>query len=286
MPVSFWMLTLTLVPEAAAFACSGGASREGVPELTTLCQWLEQQRVAVLPKSPIGHAVQTLRPTTGRALTLYTQHGFLAIDNNAAERAPRPIAVGRNNWLFVGRARGGQTAAILFSFTSTCRRLNLDPFAYLRDVLACLAAGPLSAEELALLLPHHWTPPAPVSPARSPLTPECAGVCSADGYAFRRARGADREILEQIAPTKNSVATPHILYTNHCVTAYSQIVVQPHTPDPSAAGTEIIFTECHRHIQTINHSAENFDTRVLWWAQYCSGPRFVEMCWHICGDIK
>jgi transposase len=67
--------------------------------------------------------------------------------------------VGRNNWLFVGSATGGQTAAILFSFTSTCRRLNLDPFAYLRDVLTCLAADSLSAEELALLLPHRWTPP-------------------------------------------------------------------------------------------------------------------------------
>src|SRR5580704_19643700 len=64
-----------------------------------------------------------------------------------------------NNWLFVGSATGGQTAAVLFTFTSTCRRLNLDPFAYLRDVLACLAAGPLSAEELALLLPQRWTPP-------------------------------------------------------------------------------------------------------------------------------
>jgi transposase len=79
--------------------------------------------------------------------------------NNAAERALRPIAVGRNNWLFVGSATGGRTAATLFSFTSTCRRLNLDPFAYLRDVLSCLAAGPLSADELSLLLPHRWTPP-------------------------------------------------------------------------------------------------------------------------------
>jgi len=94
-----------------------------------------------------------------QALVLYTQHGFLAIDNNAAERALRPIAVGRNNWLFVGSATGGQTAAVLFSFTSTCRRLNLDPFAYLRDVLALLGPGPLSTDESSLLLPHRWTPP-------------------------------------------------------------------------------------------------------------------------------
>jgi transposase len=131
---------------------------KAVPELTTLCQWLEQQRGAVLPKSPFRQAVQYAL-NHWEALVLYTQHGFLAIDNNAAERALRPIAVGRNNWLFVGGATGGQTAAILFSFTSTCRRLNLDPFAYLRDVLACLAAEPLSAEDLSLLLPHNWMPP-------------------------------------------------------------------------------------------------------------------------------
>jgi transposase len=120
---------------------------KAVPELTTLCHWLRQQRDAVLPKSPFGHAVQYAL-NHWESLLLYTQHGFLAIDNNAAERALRPIAVGRNNWLFVGSATGGRTAAVLFSFTSTCRRLNLDPFAYLRDVLSCLAAGPLSADEL------------------------------------------------------------------------------------------------------------------------------------------
>jgi transposase len=129
-----------------------------LPELTTLHQWLEQQRPAALPKSPFGQAVQYAL-NHWEALLLYTQHGFLDIDNNAAERALRPIAVGRNNWLFVGSKTGGQTAAILFSFTSTCRRLNLDPFAYLRDVLTCLGADTLSTEELALLLPHRWTLP-------------------------------------------------------------------------------------------------------------------------------
>ena len=132
---------------------------KALPELSALRQWLEQQRALVLPKSPFGQAVQYAL-NHWDALLLYTQHGFLAIDNNAAERALRPIAVGRNNWLFVGSPTGGKTAAILLSFTSTCRRLNLDPFAYLRDVLSCLGADSLSTEELFLLLPHRWTPPA------------------------------------------------------------------------------------------------------------------------------
>jgi transposase len=128
---------------------------KAVPELTSLCQWLQQQREVVLPKSPFGQAVQYALKHW-EALLLYTRHGYLAIDNNAAERALRPIAVGRGNWMFVGSKTGGETAAVLFSFTSTCRRLNLDPFAYLRDVLTRLAGGPLPAEELPLLLPDRW----------------------------------------------------------------------------------------------------------------------------------
>jgi len=99
-----------------------------VPELTTLGQWLGQQRAAALPKSQFGHAVQYAL-NHWEALLLHTGHGFLAIDTNAAERALRPIAVDRNNWRFVGSATGGQTTVDHFSFTSTYRTLNLDPFA-------------------------------------------------------------------------------------------------------------------------------------------------------------
>ena len=96
-----------------------------------------------------------------QALLRYTTAGFLAIDNNAAERALRAIALGRKNWLFCGSDNGGHTAAILFTMTSTCQRHRLDPFAYLRDVLQKLAAGPLPTEQLLELLPDRWTPPPP-----------------------------------------------------------------------------------------------------------------------------
>ena len=55
------------------------------------------------------------------------------IDNNASERALRPVAVGRKNWLFAGSDAGGQTAAVLFTMTQTCKRHGVDPFVYLRD---------------------------------------------------------------------------------------------------------------------------------------------------------
>src|SRR5262249_34388818 len=76
----------------------------------------------------------------------------------------------RKNWLTVGSPRGGQAAAVLFSFTSTCQRLGVEPWAYLQDVLTRLPTTP--AGQLGDLLPDHWqaareakmaTPPAPAS---------------------------------------------------------------------------------------------------------------------------
>jgi len=123
------------------------------PLLTSFAQWLQEQRTIVLPKSPIGQAM-AYALSNWEALCRYTDVGFLAIDNNAAERAIRPIALGRKNWLHLGSDNGGHTAAVLFTFTATCRRHDLDPFAYLRDVFARLPALP--ADRLDELLPDHW----------------------------------------------------------------------------------------------------------------------------------
>ena len=84
----------------------------------------------------------------------WLQAGFLAIDNNVAEREMKRIAIGRKNWLTVGSPRGGQTAAVLISFTSTCHRLGVEPWAYLTDVLTHLPTTP--AGQLGGLLPDHW----------------------------------------------------------------------------------------------------------------------------------
>jgi transposase len=115
--------------------------------------WLERARATVLPKSPMAEAIgYALNNWT--ALCRYTEAGFLSIDNNVAEREMKRIAIGRKNWLFVGSARGGRTAAVLFSFTSTCQRLGVEPWAYLQDVLTRLPQTP--AAGLAELLPDCW----------------------------------------------------------------------------------------------------------------------------------
>jgi hypothetical protein len=148
-----------------------------VPLLTQFKAWLDEQRHQVLPKSPIAEAIgYALNNWT--ALIRYTEAGFLAIDNNVAEREMKRIAIGRKNWLFVGSANGGRTAAVLFSFTSTCYRLGIEPWAYLQDVLTRLPTTP--PERLAELLPDRWqaarqaAAAVPATPAPPPSgIPDC-----------------------------------------------------------------------------------------------------------------
>jgi transposase len=149
-----------------------------VPILGQFRTWLEVQRPEVLPKSPMAEAIGYAL-NNWAALRRYTDAGFLTIDNNASEREMKRIAIGRKNWLTIGSPRGGQTAAVLFSFTSTCQRLSVEPWAYLQDVLTRLPAAP--AGQLGGLLPDHWqaarrapmaTPPAPATDATlSPAEP-------------------------------------------------------------------------------------------------------------------
>ena len=136
--------------EAGRLALRQARSR---PDLDALFAWMTEERPKVLPKSPLGGAIGYALGNRV-ALSRYTETGFLAIDNNACERALRGIAVGRGNWTFVGSASGGETAAVLYSVVASCRRLDLDPWAYLRDVLTQLPSIP--AERLDELLPDHW----------------------------------------------------------------------------------------------------------------------------------
>jgi transposase len=124
-----------------------------VPILGQFKTWLVAQRPDVLPKSPLGEAIGYAL-NNWSALIRYTEAGFLSIDNNVAEREMKRIAIGRKNWLFVGSERGGQTAAALFSFTSTCQRLGVEPWAYLQDVLTRLPGW--SSAPLDELLPDRW----------------------------------------------------------------------------------------------------------------------------------
>lgn len=84
----------------------------------------------------------------------YTQHPYAHLDNNIAERAVRPLAMGRKNWLFLGNEEGGEAAAIILSLVQSCRALNINPREYLEDVMRRLMSH--SNQKLIELLPDHW----------------------------------------------------------------------------------------------------------------------------------
>jgi len=88
------------------------------------------------------------------ALTAFLGDGRVPIHNNSCERAIRPIAIGRNNWLFAGSERGGEAAAIVYSLVESCRREGVDPWLYLRDVLIRVATHP--ASRIGELMPDRW----------------------------------------------------------------------------------------------------------------------------------
>ena len=90
------------------------------------------------------------------ALTRYAEDGSLEIDNNAAERALRAVALGRKNYLFAGSDKGGERAATLYSLIGTAKLNSLDPESYLRDVLTRIADYPINRIEE--LLPWNLVP--------------------------------------------------------------------------------------------------------------------------------
>ena len=118
--------------------------------LAALKDWLDRQHREVVPKTPVADAI-TYALNQWAALNVFITDGDLAIDNNAAERAIKPFAIGRKNWLFFGSNHGGQTLATLASFTATCEQLKINPWNYLRDTLTRLPLTP--ADEITTLLP-------------------------------------------------------------------------------------------------------------------------------------
>jgi len=127
--------------------------KESKPVLSEIRKYLDWQALNVLPKSPLGQAVSyTL--SNWEALNRYTEDGDLDIDNTAAERALRTVAIGRKNWMFAGSDNGGVRAAVIYSLVSTCKRDGIDPFEYLRDVLERVSTHP--ARRIEELLPHRW----------------------------------------------------------------------------------------------------------------------------------
>jgi transposase len=114
---------------------------ESVPILRRLKKVLLrlQKRRQILPKSNFGKAIAYALERWDE-LEMYAYEGRVEIDNNPCERAIRPTAAGKKNWLFIGEAHAGNRSAIVYTLIE-CRRRGIDPFAYLKDVLTRLPAA-------------------------------------------------------------------------------------------------------------------------------------------------
>jgi hypothetical protein len=124
------------------------------PILEDIKNYLQTEKPKVLPKSPMGVAIDyTL--SNWEALLRYTEEGDLQIDNNVgAGRSLRPIVVGQRNWLFYGSDKGGRTRAVLSTLIASCKHLRIEPFAYLRDLFTRISAHPQHRHDE--LLPDKW----------------------------------------------------------------------------------------------------------------------------------
>jgi len=110
-------------------------------------------RQGVLPKSPLGKAL-SYADNQWPAMARYWEVAQAEIDNNSIEHALRGVVLGRRNWLHVGQETGGQRAANLFSLMITCKRLGVEPYAYLHDVLRRLPSH--SNKDIWQLTPRGW----------------------------------------------------------------------------------------------------------------------------------
>ena len=107
---------------------------KSVEKLQELEAWLKETIIQVLPKSVMGQAIAYTLNLWPR-LIRYTEDGRYEIDNNLVENSIRPVALGRKNYLFAGSHEGAKRAAMMYSFLGTCKKNNVEPFAWLKDVL-------------------------------------------------------------------------------------------------------------------------------------------------------
>jgi len=124
-----------------------------LPLATDLGTWLRRQRAAMARHNPVAAACDYLLKDWP-AFTAFLNDGRICLTNNAAERALRGVALGRKAWLFAGSDRGGDRAAFMYSLIVTARLNDVDPQAWLADVLARIADMPQG--RLDELLPWNW----------------------------------------------------------------------------------------------------------------------------------
>lgn len=127
------------------------------PLIEALHDWLLKERARLSKHNSVAKAIDYLMPPKGdrwEAFTAFLADGRICLTNNAAERALRGIALGRKSWLFAGSERGGDRAAFMYTLIVTCKMNDIDPQAWMADVLARLPD--ITVSRLPELLPWNW----------------------------------------------------------------------------------------------------------------------------------
>jgi transposase len=127
---------------------------QSAPLFAELRAWLEKTHARIPGKSELAGAIRYAL-SRWEALTLVLRDGRACLDNNAAERAMRPMTLGRKNWLFAGSDAGGERAAAVYTLTETAKLNALDPEDYLRQLLERIAEHPV--KRVNELLPWNLT---------------------------------------------------------------------------------------------------------------------------------
>ena len=128
---------------------------QAAPLVAALEAWMREERRKLSRHSDVAGAIDYML-NRWAAFTRFLEDGRICLTNNAAERALRGLALVRKAWLFAGSDRGGQRAALLYSLIVTAKLNDVDPQAWLADVLARIAEHP--ANRLDELLPWNWAP--------------------------------------------------------------------------------------------------------------------------------
>ena len=133
------------------------ASRQerSAPLVASLQTWMREERAKLSRHNDLAKAMDYMLKRWD-AFARFLDDGRICLSNNAAERALRGIALGRKSWLFAGSDRGGERAAVMYSLIVTAKMNDIDPQAWLADVLARIADHP--AQRLDELMPWNWTP--------------------------------------------------------------------------------------------------------------------------------
>jgi transposase len=125
------------------------------PKVEAFFIWSEQQLLRIPGKSELAKAFR-YGLSRKEAFSIFLTDGRVAIDNNAAERALRPIGIGRKNWLFAGADTGAETLARAMTVIETAKLNGLDPLTYLADVIDRINDHKMN--KLDDLLPWNWKP--------------------------------------------------------------------------------------------------------------------------------